>query len=371
MSQRFFIIVGIVGWLIVLTGNTIAATADKIPSFDVVRVDRSGIAVLAGRGPANARIDIVDGNTVLGSVYSSRDGEWVVILDGILTPGSHRLNLIAVLEGGQIEESEHELLLVVPDNSGLPVRPKTLPQITPSKPKEPEPKLAPQAKLAPEIDSNENSRKSEAIVIEKNPPKVVEEKESKTVVALLLTKKPGGATRLLQKPEPAKGLSHFELSIDKVDFDEQGKFEITGSGAAGTTTRIYVDNELIATVLVDEKSRWLSVPNQAVSTGTHLLRVDQIGDDGQVSARIEVPFAPQTISHEMLATLDKEAAENASADAGSTTKIVVKPGQNLWQIARQVYGEGTKYTVIYQANKSQIRDPTKLYPGQVLELPKQ
>ncbi|WP_204270903.1 LysM peptidoglycan-binding domain-containing protein, partial [Escherichia coli] len=40
-------------------------------------------------------------------------------------------------------------------------------------------------------------------------------------------------------------------------------------------------------------------------------------------------------------------------------------GDNLWQISRRVYGRGTRYTVIYDANQDQIRDPDRIYPGQI------
>ena len=46
--------------------------------------------------------------------------------------------------------------------------------------------------------------------------------------------------------------------------------------------------------------------------------------------------------------------------------FVVQPGNSLWRIARRSYGEGLRYTVIYEANKDQIRDPDRIYPGQVL-----
>jgi nucleoid-associated protein YgaU len=45
-------------------------------------------------------------------------------------------------------------------------------------------------------------------------------------------------------------------------------------------------------------------------------------------------------------------------------------GDNLWSIARAHYGTGFHHTVIYGANKEQIRNPDLIYPGQVFSLPK-
>ncbi|MDB5621654.1 MAG: hypothetical protein JWR39_217 [Devosia sp.] len=50
-------------------------------------------------------------------------------------------------------------------------------------------------------------------------------------------------------------------------------------------------------------------------------------------------------------------------------KAIIRRGDNLWTIARRVYGAGMKYTTIYQANTGQIRDPDRIYPGQVFDLP--
>jgi nucleoid-associated protein YgaU len=51
------------------------------------------------------------------------------------------------------------------------------------------------------------------------------------------------------------------------------------------------------------------------------------------------------------------------------TKVVIR-GDNLWQISRTTYGHGIRYTVIYKANRDQIRDPDLIYPGQIFVLPK-
>ena len=49
--------------------------------------------------------------------------------------------------------------------------------------------------------------------------------------------------------------------------------------------------------------------------------------------------------------------------------IIVQPGNNLWNIARVIYGRGVRYTTIYEANRDQIRDPNLIYPGQVFRAP--
>ena len=48
---------------------------------------------------------------------------------------------------------------------------------------------------------------------------------------------------------------------------------------------------------------------------------------------------------------------------------LVTRGDSLWRISRKVYGRGTRYTQIYEANTNQIRNPKLIYPGQILVLP--
>lgn len=47
----------------------------------------------------------------------------------------------------------------------------------------------------------------------------------------------------------------------------------------------------------------------------------------------------------------------------------VKRGDCLWNIAKKFYGNGSKYTVIYNANRDKIKNPNLIYVGQVLTIP--
>lgn len=48
----------------------------------------------------------------------------------------------------------------------------------------------------------------------------------------------------------------------------------------------------------------------------------------------------------------------------------VKKGDTLCAIAKRFYGDSSKYTVIYKANKDKIKNPNLIYPGQVFKIPK-
>lgn len=51
------------------------------------------------------------------------------------------------------------------------------------------------------------------------------------------------------------------------------------------------------------------------------------------------------------------------------SEYTVVSGDSLWKIAQKVYGTGTKWDVIYEANKETVKDPGMIYVGQKLIIP--
>ena len=47
----------------------------------------------------------------------------------------------------------------------------------------------------------------------------------------------------------------------------------------------------------------------------------------------------------------------------------VQSGDSLSRIAKDVYGDASRWEAIFEANRDQIDDPDKIFPGQVLRLP--
>ncbi|MBK8174152.1 MAG: peptidoglycan-binding protein LysM [Rhodospirillales bacterium] len=54
----------------------------------------------------------------------------------------------------------------------------------------------------------------------------------------------------------------------------------------------------------------------------------------------------------------------------SSDFYTVKSGDTLSAIAKVHYGNAGKYMVIFEANKPMLSNPDKIYPGQVLRIPK-
>lgn len=51
------------------------------------------------------------------------------------------------------------------------------------------------------------------------------------------------------------------------------------------------------------------------------------------------------------------------------TFYTVESGDTLSAIAKEHYGDATKYPVIFEANRPMLENPDRIYPGQVLRIP--
>ncbi len=273
------------------------ASADTVmvPSFDVVRVGPDGRAVIAGRAAPKARIVLLDGGKEIAKTESDARGEWVILVqDPPLAPGQHELRVVQHLEGRAPVTSEQAVIVVVPPAA--------------------------------------SAGKEESLVMI-DPPR--------------------GGTTLLQPPTAAGVARSGDLAVSTLDYDERGQMTVSGLANANSAVRIYLDGKAVAEGKSGADGRWRLSPEQPVSVGKHVLRVERLAADGKPAQRLEMTF---------------ERAVMAAGGDGRRLHIV--HGDNLWSIARAHYGEGTRFTVIFEANKDRIRDPNLIYPGQVFSLPK-
>ena len=97
--------------------------------------------------------------------------------------------------------------------------------------------------------------------------------------------------------------------------------------------------------------------------------------DGISGVAVDVSVAePADVSAEPAAQSEAEATPEPAASAGSGSAeqrtYVVQSGDTLWIIAEKIYGSGSKYMKIYEANRDLLEDPDQIFPGQELKIPR-
>lgn len=311
------------------------ANASNVPSFDVVRIDAAGGMVIAGRAAPGAVVSVTSDGQVIGTATADANGEWVLLPSAALPPGNHQLGLTATLPSGEVVTAAQQVMIVIP-GAGLDVAGRTAEQ--------------PGQALAVLVPTDENG----AAVILQAPTTEYGETAADVASADVTA---GDAATEAASADPsdgdtAGGIASGDLALDSVDYGESRDFTVGGRAPPGAQVNVYLDNKLIGTGTADSSGHWQVAPAGAVEPGLHTLRVDQIGGDGAVVSRVETPF---------------ERAGPMTLMAGQ--QFVVQPGNSLWRIARRAYGDGLRYSVIYQANQSQIRDPDLIYPGQIFTIP--
>jgi nucleoid-associated protein YgaU len=63
------------------------------------------------------------------------------------------------------------------------------------------------------------------------------------------------------------------------------------------------------------------------------------------------------------------AALGTAAEPAEGRTHTVQAGETLWQIAKRTVGDATLWPALYLANRDQIKDPSRVYPGQQLAIP--
>jgi nucleoid-associated protein YgaU len=304
-----------------------AENNDGVPTFDVARIEPSGEAVIAGRAAPGATVELLCDGEVHDRAVADASGQFVIVPPK-LPSGTYDLTLrTKQADGKQVTSKQRVTAVLEPKSNERPV----VALVTPDKP---------------------------------------------TVVL----SQPGAA-------KPAAGA----LVVEAVEIEPGGKFHVSGQARPGAALRLYLNDSFITSVTAGNDGRFAVTINEGVAAGNYRVRVDEASNTGTVRARAEVPFnAPETTASVSAQTkrADSAAQQPQLAAAGTTvlpssspsrstvvvpkiTTTTVARGDSLWRLSQNSYGAGTRYAVIYKANKEQIRNPNLIYPGQVFVLPAQ
>ena len=97
----------------VVPAQAAAPASSNIPSFDVVRVEPDGSAVLAGRAAPDTVVRIVEAGRVIATARTNAQGEFAVTLDVPLAVGEHQIHL-ETGEGEAVLASAESAIVSIP-----------------------------------------------------------------------------------------------------------------------------------------------------------------------------------------------------------------------------------------------------------------
>ncbi|MBB4304018.1 nucleoid-associated protein YgaU [Rhodobium orientis] len=353
-------------------GTPAASPPKKKPSFDIVRVEPTGDAVVAGQSEPGAIVAVLSNGNVVGKTVADPTGAWSMVLEKPLEPGDHDLSASSRKSEDDPEEtqSDDRIAVSIPEDDAEELL------VVMSKPGEPARVLQkPKAKPGTEVAAAEPTAPQElagqqAAGTEPQPEQGASAPSAEQMPApqIALAEPDAGSEATTATLAP----SAKTVTVEAVE-TERGKLFVAGAAEPDADVRVYVEDEFVGTAKANADGRWLLEAPKDLATGQHRVRADQVADDaGTVVARAEVPF--QKDENAVVLTPLEVASGGTEGDAGSLTiarvpSVIIRKGDNLWRISRRRYGEGVRYTTIYAANKTQIRNPDLIYPGQVFMVP--
>ncbi len=352
-------------------GTDDADDAAVPPDFDIVRVEPSGEAVMAGVAEPGAEVSVMTRDGVVAQTGADDRGEWVVVLEEPLEPGDHEIWLEAGNGNGEIVESAGAVVISIPEEGedldddtvetiavdGAGNEEAADPMETAEAGGDARDETVGSAESgmadstgagAADSTGSEAATAGEAVEPESEPA------EDAGAIAVVVPRDGGNGVVVMQAPGDGVGISGGgDLTLESLSYDEDGNVSLSGRAAPGGAVIPYIDGALSGEAVADAEGRWRLTLESPLEAGQYDLRIDQIDETGAVVARLETPFQRAALT---MPTVDEPL-------------VVIQPGNNLWVIARRVYGRGVLYTQIFEANRGQIADPDLIYPGQIFVVP--
>ncbi len=384
----------------------------EAPSFDVAGIEPDGAAVIAGRAAPGSKVSLLANGEVTGSATANEAGEWSMVPEKPLAPGDYDMLLRMEMPDGKTVESKQRLTvslsgsgnerpLIVLNSPDAPSsvlqqpaavevasadaapkpedakpEPAAAPEAAAAPASEPAPAAAPEAAPAPAADTapatdpapvTGSPQPAAAPVAEAAPAPAPAPQTEPAAASPAVAAAPEPAEAPAAEPEPVIA----PVTVEAVE-SEDGKLYVAGTSTADALLRIYVADALVGETKANAEGRWLLETTAEIPVGDVEVRADHVDPvTGAVLARAAVSFRKAEPQEIILSKVDEAKPEGgAEAEAApQMPNVIIRKGDNLWNISRRLYGTGFRYTTIYQANKDQIRNPDLIYPGQVFLTP--
>ena len=217
------------------------------PTFDVIELGEENTLVIGGKAGINQKVEIYNGNELIGEVTTNQFGEFVFIEE--LAPGYYDLNL---LSNGI--KSKKTVSIIAPDSTKILVKEDT--------------KLLPS-----ESEAIVATNESEAIVTINNPDGTIE--------------------KVIQGASNSNEANN--LSFDSLSYTSEGTLHLSGKAIPGARVDVYMGKNLVGTAFADENGFWNITLDKPVKPGDYILRFNEIQDE-KVIATLETPIRQTDLS---------------------------------------------------------------------------
>jgi len=230
-----------------------------------------------------------------------------------------------------------------------------------------------------------------------SPPAPAANDTNSTALAKVQAEANDVASQLAVSPPPPPAADASAPVFDVARIEATGDAVIAGRAAPGATVELLRDGEHHDQAVADQSGQFVIVPPR-LPAGNYQLTLRSRSPDGTLAtskqsvavALNEVPSStgalqshaevPPNVPATAVANRSPEEAvasepphaTAAAPPSGGSAKIataVVSRGDTLWRISRLTYGVGERYAIVYRANRERIRDPNRIYPGQIFVLP--
>lgn len=298
---------------LIINEETIKEVDKEETKVDILRVDESGITIIAGSADPSTTVEAKINNQTIGKSQVNKDGEFVIT--------------------GEVSSSD---------------QPQELKIITKEEKEEKTKKIVSKEPVENEEDWVYETKSFIILpgLIKNNNDNEIQNKRLDDVQIFEVQQ-----TDILLKEE-FNSVNVEKLTLDRIKYSENGTAILYGRARTDMNVMVYLNNKFKMKTMPGKDGSW-DVDLGIIPPGIYKLRIDETTIKGDVKFRIETPFKQET--KELL-------------DKMFTKAITVQPGNSLWRIARRIYGKGIMYLDIYNKNSHLIKDPDLIYPGQIFSL---
>ena len=287
------------------------AEAEVTRGINLARVRPDGTAVIAGIATPGSTVTLMIGDRVIGTAEVTANGEWVVVPDEILAPGSYLVTATVTTPDGETNFEAMALVIeILPGGDETPL-----------------------VALVP-------------YTVEDAPVTVLQAPDA--TVAEVVGAETGSET------ETSAPMAMMPLvTIRSVQAFNPGYISVGGRAEGGMMVVLEANGKATPPQKIGDKGRY------------------QLGQRIDIAAeKVKLKVTLTDAAGAALATarlnLNRGQLDTTLA---SNTLVVVQKGDALWRIAYQTYGKGIRYVDIYRENSTIIRDPDLIYPDQIFVVP--